>query len=210
MAATLNANALVELDSLKGYVKVPLAETSLDELLRDFINEASSLIENYCNRKFRQLTYTQYLNGARTTELLLGQWPVSAINNLYIDNLRVFGADTLIDPAEYTIGVDEKDEGILVELYEQVFPQGRKNVKIEYVAGYNAFSDVPADLQLACKRTAAYYFEQQQNEDFTETNKSKGDENVTLIDGLPKSAALILENYVRLEMLAPPDPVRNL
>lgn len=210
MALTLNSNALVELDSFKKYVKVPLGTTTEDEDLRDVINEASSLIESYCNRKFRESTVIEVRDGGRTPEILLHQWPVTAITSVAIDSDRAFGVDTQLDPSTYTIGENEKGEGYTVELFDQLFPRGRKNSQIVYTYGYAAFADVPADLQLACKRTGAYYWKLQQSEAFLEIQKTKGNENLTIIDGIPLSASHILANYVRLEMLAPPDSVRNI
>jgi hypothetical protein len=210
MAATLNSNALVDLDSFKTYVKVPLATTTEDDSLRDVINEASALIESYCNRKFREESVSEVRDGGRTPEILLYQWPVTSISSVAIDSQRLFPVSSQLDSSAYTIGKNEKGEGYTVELYDQVFPRGRKNVQVSYTYGYAAFSDVPADLQLACKRTGAYYWRLQQNEAFYEVQKTKGNENLTIIDGIPMSATQILANYVRLEMLAPPDSVRNL
>lgn len=210
MALTLKANALIDLDTFKAYAKEYSADADAENLLRDFINEASQLIESYCNRFFKQRTITENLNGGGSYELMLCQWPVTAITSLYIDSTRSFGAETLVDPSEYVIGVNEKGEGVTVELLGSRFPRGRKNVKIVFDMGYLTLDDVPSDLQLACKRTAAYYYKQQQNEDFIETAKSKGGENITLIDGIPESATQLLESYVRLEILGDPDPVYNL
>jgi len=210
MAATLNDNALVTLDIVKGFLKIPSAVVSEDDLVRDFINEISSLIESYCQRKFRGRSYSERYDGARTPELMLKQWPIVAIVNMWEDSSRAFLVETLVDPANYHVLEDTNGDGITIERFDHAFSQGRSTVKVEYTAGYDAFEDVPGDLQLAAKRTIAYYWKQQQNEDFNETNKSKGDENVTLIDGIPKAASLILDNYKRWEMQAQPDPVRNM
>jgi len=205
----LNANALVELAPMKTYLNIPALEISQDALIEGFINEISSLIENYCNRSFREQTHTERYNGVGVTELLLNHWPVNSITSIYVDSNRAFGASTLIDPANYEIFSDEKGEGYIVERFDAVFPRGRKNIKITYVSGYENFADVPADLQLACKISVAFYYEQQQQKNWTFSNKSKGDENITLIQGLPESASLILDNYKRVEMVGPVEPVQN-
>jgi hypothetical protein len=209
MSLTLNANALVDLDPFKGFVKVPLAILTQDALLRDFINEASSLCESYCGRKFRSATYTEYQNGSKTPEIMFKQWPVSSITTVAIDPDRLFPISTVLDPTTYTLTGDTNGEGILVELFSQVFPAGRKIVKLVYTAGYATFASVPGDLQLACKRIAAYYFKQQQQEDFTESEKTKDKETVKLIDGIPQAAAQLLNRYMRLEMEGDVNPTRN-
>jgi hypothetical protein len=126
-----------------------------------------------------------------------------------VDLDRVFGADTLVPATAYQIGKFDNGDGYTVERFDTNFPRGRKIVKVEYVAGY-LLANVPGDLQLATKRTIGYYWKQQQNLDFSETNKSKGDENITLIDGIPVAASLILDNYKRLEMSGDANAMYNL
>jgi hypothetical protein len=122
----------------------------------------------------------------------------------------VFAVDSLVDPTTYQIGKMDNGEGFTLEMFEGIFSRGRKIIKVEYVAGYATISTIPGDLQLATKRVIGYYWKQQQNMDFTETNKSKGDENITLIDGIPKAASLILDNYKRLEMSGDNNALYNL
>ena len=206
----LNANALIELAPTKIYLGIPASETSQDDLVEGFINECSSLIENYCNRQFREVTHTERFDGVSVTEILLNHWPVSSITSIHVDSKRDFTVDTLVDSSNYELFQDEKGESIVVQRFDQAFPRGNKNVKIIYTAGYSAFSDVPADIQLACKITIAYYYEQQQQKNWTFSNKQKGDENITLVQGIPESAIVILDNYKRVEMVGPVEPVRNI
>jgi len=210
MALVLNSNAMVDLDSFKVYAKEYTTEVNSLALLRDFINEASQLCESYCNRFFRERTITQIISGGSTYEIMLNQWPINSIDEVYFDAKHVFDASSLVPASSYIVGENEKGEGISIEMLAGRFPRGRKNIKIVYKAGYPNIADLPADLQLACKRTAAYYYKQQQNEDFIENAKSKGGENITLIDGLPLSASLLLDPHVRMEVLGGTDPVRNL
>jgi hypothetical protein len=210
VALTLNANALVDLNSTKLYLQIPLLEITQDEQVRDFINEVSSLVERYCRRKFIQETITERYNGTRIAEILLNHWPVTAIVAVHEDSNRVFDSDSLLDPSTYTIRGDEMQDGYYLERYDVIFARGQGTVQVEYTFGYPTFQTVPGDLQLATKRTIGYYFKQQQNKDFTQTNKSKGDENITLIDGIPKAAATILDFYQRLELPDPGNPIRNM
>jgi hypothetical protein len=206
----LNSNALVDLDPAKTYLKIPLADDSMDELVKDFINEVSDLIERYCNRRFRSDTVVEIHDGGRTNQLLLKQWPVSAVVSLHEDANRVFGADSLIDASQYALRDDDTGEDYYLQRYDSIFSQGVGTIRVEYTFGYVAFTDVPGALQLATKRTIGYYWKQQQNEDFVLSNKSKGDENITLIDGIPKAATQILDPFVRMELAGPTNPIRNL
>jgi len=205
----LNPNALLELAPAKIYLGIPLAELSQDDLIEGFINECSTLIENYCNRQFRQVTHTERFDGVSVTEILMNQWPISSITSVHVDSKRAFGVDTLVDPSNYELFQDERGESILVQRFDQAFPRGNKNVKIIYTAGYSAFADVPSDIQLATKITVAFYYQQQQQKNWSYSNKQKADENITLVQGIPESAVLILENYKRVEMVGPVEPVRN-
>lgn len=205
----LAANALIELDPGKIWLGIPLAEASMDDLVMDIINHCSTLIESYCNRKFIEQTFTERHNGSGTTELLVNQWPINSITTLHIDSSREFGVETLIDSASYEFFNNEQEDGYSIEIYEGNFPEGRKNVKIVYAAGYPVFANVPSDLQMGCKIALAFYYQHQQQQDWTMSTKSKGEENIVLVQGLPESATKLLANYKRLEMLAPPNPVRN-
>jgi len=206
----LNANALIELAPTKIYLGIPSTETSQDTLVEGFINSCSSLSENYCNRKFREVEHTERFNGVGITEILLSHWPINSITSIHVDDKRQFGVDNLLDPSNYEVFNDETGDGFIVERFDAIFPRARKNIQVIYKAGYVAFDDVPADLQLACKIAVAFYYEQQQQKNWTFSNKSKGEENITLIQGLPESSTLILDNYKRAEMIAPVEPIRNL
>lgn len=196
----LNANALIDLNPFKLFIGIPTTELSRDTELETFINEASTLIETYCNRFFRERTITEKISGDRNNELLLNQWPVNSITSIHVSENRVFDATTLLAAINYDIEEDEKGEGVGVVRFDGCFSKGIKNIQAIYVMGYNAIANVPPDLQLACKITAAYYFQISENRDFTVAMKTKGDEDVTLIQGIPKNASLILNDYKRLEM----------
>lgn len=206
----LNSNALVSLAETKVYLGIPSGETSQDSLVEGFINACSFLVEKYCNRKFIQGTYTERYNGVGVTEIQLNQWPITSITSIHVDSRRSFGSDTLIDASNYEVFDDENAEGFVVERFDSTFPRGRKNVQVVYVAGYADIDSVPNDLKLGTKIAIAFYYEQQQQKNWTFSNKQKVDENITLVQGLPESSTLILDNYKRTEMIAPVEPIRNL
>lgn len=204
----LNTNALVSLADFKAFVKVPTAETSMDALLEGFINSVSQRIETYCRRKFRQLTHTEHHDGGRVNLVLLRQWPVNTVTSLHCSSERVWDSTSLIAATNYQIVKDEQGEGIAIERFDGTFPNGQKNIQVVYIAGYSALSDVPADLQLAAKIAAAFWYIKQQNMDWTQSTVAKGDENITIVQGIPKDARELLEDYRRMEG-ALDGPVRN-
>jgi len=197
----LNANALTTLVAMKIFVKVPTAEVTQDANLEGFINGASELVERYLNRRVYSANYSEQYNGDRGHEILLRHWPINSISDIFVDPERVFPASSAIDVDDFGIVSNELGEGISVERYSQGFPKGRKTVKVDYDAGYNGLANLPSDIELACKITAAYYFKKQQNEDWTFSSMQKGDETITvLVQGIPEAAKTILEEYRRSEI----------
>lgn len=207
----LNANALVQLAPMRVFLGVPTAtvDANLDALIEDFINSTSAMAESFCNRNLRSQTYTEYYDGGQTSEILINNWPIVSITSIHISSARVFDATTLLVSTSYDSAPNEIGEKVLIDRFDGVFPKGKRNVKIVYVAGYASFSDVPADLVLAVKIAVAYYYLRQQQKDWTMTTKNKGDENISLVQGLPESSRQILDRYKRLEMLAPTNSLSN-
>lgn len=201
----LNANALITLAQGKTFLGIPTLETSHDSLVEDFINEASQMIETYCNRFLIQRTVIEYKNGNGRKQLILNQYPISSITSLHDDLNHSYGAETLIDASNYGIYGDQLNDNFYIERFDSAFCRGQKNIKIVYVAGY-LLADIPADLKLACKIIIAFYYNKQQSKDWTTSTKSKGDENITVIQGIPQSAIEILDKYKRLEILGEDEP----
>jgi len=131
-------------------------------------------------------------------------FPVISITELYDDIDRLYA--TPLDSSLYAISNDEKGEGYEVERFDCIFTRSRRNVKIVFQGGY---ANIPYDLQLACKVTMAYYYQKQQQQDWTTATQSKGDEDITLIQGIPESATKLLDKFKRLEILGDDEPVRN-
>lgn len=205
----LNPNALVTLADGKEYVGIPALETSKDSLIEKFINSASERCERYCNRKFTTDTYTEYRDGSRTIEILLHQWPVTSITELNPDPERKWLSTTQLAASVIQIFSDQDGDGIGVRRTDGfIFPRGAGIIKVVYIAGYAAFG-APSDLQEACKITLAYYYTKQQNRDWATSTKSKGDEDISIVQGLPTDATQILDDYKRLEIPGEPYPVVN-
>lgn len=196
----LKNNALLTLAETKSFLTVPSAETSSEALIEGFINECSELIERYCGRVFIKRELTEKYSGHGGFELMPKSWPIVQITSLHDSVDRIFDATSLVDPANYETITNELAEPFLVQRYDSVFNRGLRNIKLVYQAGYN-FEDIPSDIKLACKIAVAYYFNKQQQKDWTQAVKSKGDENISMIQGLPKSAVDILAVHKRLEIL---------
>ena len=140
--ADVAATALVTLKDVKAFVD--LRSSDHDEVLKQFINYLSEMVENsWCYRKIKSATYTDELyDGNGTRHLLLRQWPVTAVSSLIGER----EGSALVDGTDFEI---EKDEGIIALIEDgdlPKFPLSIHGIKITYTAG---FTVVPADLQMA-------------------------------------------------------------
>ena len=148
MAASMD---LTTRDALKRYLGIDLSDTSQDLLLYDLIDYASERIESYCARRFASAELTQYADGSGTSELVLTRRPVSELTSVRVDADREFAAETELDDSEVVL---YPDSGVVLR-DGAAFPEGNRNVRIEYTAGY---ATVPDDLALACVKLAAAWY----------------------------------------------------
>lgn len=142
---------LATLQDLKDFLK--MTETTDDDKLYDLLRDADAEVLERCGRNFEQATVTEYHDGECSNRILLDEYPVASVTSVHDDVDRVYGADALIDAADYVCRIKT---GELI--YENgCFADGINNVKVVYVAGY---ATVPRDIKLACvKLAAANYIE---------------------------------------------------
>lgn len=139
----LKTNALTSLAAAKAYLKLQVSVD--DETIEDLINASSSAIENYCKRRFKEQTYLEEeFDGTGKSHLLLDQYPVKSIGAVTIDG-------NLLTPGQYKV---KKRNGILLH-NGGIWPRGEINVTVSYTAGY---TEIPSDLELACKHLVMSYF----------------------------------------------------
>lgn len=114
-----------------------------DEQYQFFIDTASAEIERYCNRHFEAASYTEYQDGHRTNVILTDNYPIISVSEVVtVDNKQ--DVDTTLD-MDYII-IDYPNGEVK---YSGNFPEGYKNIRIRYRAGYE---QIPYDLVVAvCK-----------------------------------------------------------
>ncbi len=141
----LASNALTTLAKVKSYLKIDLSQTNDDERLEDLINSCSNAIENYCDRKFKEQTFTdEEYDGADTSYLLLQQFPIKSVSSVNVDSVT-------LTTDQYKV---KKSNGTLVRI-NSIWPKGDINVTVTYVAG---FTEIPPDLELACRHFVMSFF----------------------------------------------------
>jgi uncharacterized phiE125 gp8 family phage protein len=183
------ANALVTLAEAKEFLKI--TGTSEDTLIEGFINKASIWANDFTQRLLLSRALTEYYDGDGDNELMLKQYPVSALTNLYDDVLRAFGAGTAINIASDVVLDSEKG---IVRLWNQAvaFNVGIANVKVVYTAGY---ATVPETIKEAVLIYVGHLYRRlYQDQRFGVSSETIGDRTTTFAgDVVPaKSKALLM------------------
>lgn len=204
MPIALQSNALVDLDLAKIYLKIPTLETSLDDIVKFFINTASDRIEQETRRKIKKQAYTEYHHGRSSNMLLVRQWPIasSPFPQVFLDNSADFAANSEVDADSIRVG----DDNNTIVLLGQRIPLGYNNVKVVYTAGYDP---VPSDLQNACLWFVSWYHRARDAGDIGRTSKTKGDETISFLQDAPKDIIDVILSYKRTEVPLISSPVAN-
>lgn len=186
-------NALVSTDDAKAFLKIE--SESEDPIIEGFINKASIWANDFTQRLLLSRTLTEYYDGEGETELLLRQYPVTALTSLYDDTLRAFGAGTAIDIANNVVLDGEKG---IVRLWNQAvaFNDGIANVKVVYTAGY-ALASVPESIKEAVLLYIGnLYRRQYQDQRFGVSSETIGDRTTNYSnDEFPAKAKALLNPY---------------
>jgi len=150
----VGAYVLTTYESVKAYLG--LTNDDDQALIEAMIDSVSAVIETFCQRKFKSRAYVEYYSGDGTTELMVDQYPVTAITDIWDDVNHDFTDSYKIDTSNILfsdIGSNLSDGIVLLE--GDTFRSGVKNVKISYTAGYTT---IPLDLADACIQFVAKVF----------------------------------------------------
>lgn len=185
--------ALVTLAQVKAQLDITGVNANQDTKLDLFREAAEAWLLGYLDRQIESGSVTDYQHGDRANEILLRQFPVTAVAELRIDSAHLFTAtDTLVAATDYGIA----DDGNGIVLYNRVFPAGYNNIKIVYTAGY---TPVPADIKIAVLWLAEWFYLHNNRKDMGRTGMGKQDENVTVLADMPGMIYTIVESYKRSE-----------
>lgn len=193
----LNSNALTTLAQAKSQLAIP--GVTEDARVEMFINAASARIERFCDRRFKQASYSEYHHGRGQNLLLPLEYPIISIAEIRVSDDKVW-TEGLVPSTDYFI-VDY-DQAIQ---YLGYFPSGFGNIRLMYSAGY---ATIPSDLEMACLWYVEWYFKHRDRGDMGRTSISKGDESVGVLDASPKMIQEILLDYKRTEIPSAAAPIR--
>ena len=171
--------------------------------LQDLLDAATALIENYCDRTFASTAYTATQDGTGAqwiyadnpeiisfTQVII-ESPDGTTETVAASNFRYnakSGKIWFTDDSSSTIGI---------------FPEGFKNIQIDYTGGY---ATIPAAVQQACLQVArALYAQQAGGQNAAFQSERMGEHNFTRVsanqDPLTGSARALLEQYVRMQVI---------
>lgn len=174
---------LTTLNDVKGWLSI--TSTTDDELLSRLITGASAFIESWCTRSFALTQYTDVLNGKGSNTMLLGNYPITAVSFVKVDNISIHAA------ADCTqIGYAFDDIAVYLQ-GGQIFTKGIRNVTITYTAGY---ADVPADIAMACFELVGKKYRERAH--IGQTSKTLAGEIVSFMPSdLSKETMSMLRSY---------------
>ena len=150
--ATLLDYSLTTVADVKESLGIDSGNTSKDNLITRKINQATRMIENYCNTRFKATDYTEYYDGIGGSELVLRHRPINSVTSLSARQVTTNENDfDITDAEDYFI-----DEPAGVIEFLGSFYGNYDSWKVVYNAGYDT---IPEDVAEACAQLAAYLVE---------------------------------------------------
>ncbi len=195
-------NALIQLADAKLYLHIDPLDLVEDALLEKLIDTGTARIEKWTKRKFKKRTFVERYDGPGTGNLILRQFPITDLTEVNIDPQQKFLPTTQITPlADFVVKSEEEGRISFISGVPfsnsklpgaGLFPQGIKNVRISYEAG---FDPIPEDVQLAAMKVVAIDFNRSREGGDGIASEAIGAHSITWIDGLPSEVVELLREY---------------
>lgn len=175
----LSPYALATLAELKEYLGGQ--GTGQSTRLENALNTSSAVIENYLGRQIvsRGALEEYHTFRALRSELLLLDWPVLSVTDVWEDETRAYATALTVD-ADYIVS---KPSGSLLRIGganagEEAWATGFRAVKVAYTAGY-VVANVPWDIRDAALWVAAHLFSEAERKSWDVSSKTDGLGTVT-------------------------------
>jgi hypothetical protein len=149
-------SAVITLQEVKDFLKIPTLTLDEDNFLQTAINEASTEMENYINNKIVVQTITSEIyDGDGTNRIYTNYSPIVGLGAVGANTAAQLAAlqvrDTVDDSwADVETNINHIHLDIkkpYIALYDEIFPYGRQTVKITYRAGWSV---VPTEFKEGC------------------------------------------------------------
>lgn len=188
-------NSLLSLDDTLDYLGLgtTTGSTETNDKVTDIINSVSYRFNLETGRLLKSRSYTDVYDGNGKNNLMLNQYPLSSTTiTINIDTNRAF-TDT--DKTVTSTDVFLSTETAIVELDDDIFGSGFKNVQVQYSAGYTTAQAY--DLVDAAKEYSWFKWNRRTNKNAAIGVRSESFEGVTVTyeTDLPWSVKQILDRY---------------
>jgi hypothetical protein len=192
---SVQANALLDVSDLKGFLSIPTTETEYDSELETLINYISDLFDVYTKRTLRAADHTEYLDGKGDDTIYVTHYPLNEATSsvlLYIDIEGIFGSDTVVARTDFRV---YPLIGKIV-LINNVFPEWPQVAKVFYPGG---FSTIPGDIRIGMKETCSFFRKRgkQGGIGVSAITQGQGGSITYMETDLPKTVQAILSRYIR-------------
>jgi hypothetical protein len=151
-----DASAVITLQEVKDFLKIPTLTLDDDNYLQTAINEASTEMENYINNKIVVQTLTDEIyDGNGTNRIYTNYSPIVGLGAVGASTADQLAALRVRDTVDDSFAAVETDINHIhldikkpyIALYDEIFPYGRQTVKITYRAGWSV---VPTEFKEGC------------------------------------------------------------
>jgi hypothetical protein len=176
---------LVTFANAQTYLGYASSQSTLAGLL---ITAISDRVKALTRRTITAADYTEYIDGHGDNIILLRQYPVNSVTNIYLDGDRAFADASALASTDYYLN---EDTGI-IELYSKTTAEGAKTVKVSYNAGY---STTPEDLQQAVFEALDWNMKRFEGSSIGTEMQSAGGVNIRPALTIPPSAYAVIMGY---------------
>lgn len=157
----LSDQALVSLEETRVYLRINDADAAdTHDLVELLINTVSLAIENKTGKKFRKATITEIVDGNDKTKMWLRYKPVASVAvTVYFYDGEEWD-DVSASPYTLTVEFDSATGEVWFDQRGQTFPEGNKNIKFVYDAGYDGEANIPFNIKLAALKLIGHYYKE--------------------------------------------------
>ncbi len=184
----------VDLDTVKLYLRLDVADTGEDSILTLFVDTAVELFEKYTGRTLFQTTFRTFRDQFFSRQFVLIRAPlVTFLTFDYIKN----GILTPVDPSIFYTTNEDPYSRIILKV-DEVFPTDidieKQAIQITFIAGIADNSNVyPNDIKIGLLQLIAFLYE------------NRGDCNLATlgVEKLPASSVAIFNKYRIFNIVSP-------
>lgn len=179
--------ALTTLEKVKEFIGLKQPQTEADALLTRMIDAASAFIENWLERKVLRHSVVEYRDGNGKSELVLKEPDIRLISKVLVNGRAIPESSDF-----HGYGYRWADWWLILQ--GDCFTHGRKNIQIEYEAGFDV---VPSDIEQAVIDLVTLRFKEKDRIGIQ--SKTLANETISFFIGeLTPSARATLQQYKRV------------